>query len=231
MANRKRNPAACVGALACAATMLIPIALFSFSAQPQGSAAQAPAGRVLFQDDLDKTRNWDEGDFGPCHKEYTEGGFLLGAIGKGVTCEVDLLKVGVLPARVRIEVTLRLLKGSQTADFGLKFGATKSTKDPYYTYCLDATGHFQLALWNGSRWIFLIRRAADAAVREGYGASNRIAVEIEGRRIRCFVNGKMVGEAATPLGTGGYMGFTLDQTGMEAVFNDLRVSELPAAYR
>lgn len=208
---------------------LLPFLLLLASLGPMRAAAQEARGRVIFEDDMVSRHNWQEGVSFPCRKAYGDGGLIIEHTHKGVTCEVDLLLPGALPEKVRIEVTVKLRKGSKRSDYGLKFGAVLGQSSTYYTFGLDAEGRYQLAAWDGKSWAFLLKRTKDAAVRSGYGAANQIAVEVAGRTIRCFVNGKSVGEAAAPIPAAGYMGFTLDEGGMEAVFSKLRITELPAA--
>ena len=56
--------------------------------------------------------------------------------------------------------------------------------------------------------------------------TNRMAVEVQGRTIRVYVNDKRVGLVQAPAEATGQIGFYLDLRGMEAVFSDLRVTEL-----
>jgi hypothetical protein len=58
-----------------------------------------------------------------------------------------------------------------------------------------------------------------------------MAVEVQGRTIRTYINDKHVGVVQAPAEPIGQIGFYLDLFGMEAVFSDLRVTELaPASY-
>ena len=64
-------------------------------------------------------------------------------------------------------------------------------------------------------------------VRTGYDALNRLAVEIQGRSIRTFVNGVQVGNVQAHAPVTGFIGFTVGMPGMEVVFTNVRVTEFP----
>ncbi len=63
-------------------------------------------------------------------------------------------------------------------------------------------------------------------MRTGYGATNHLAVEIAGRKIRCYINDKFVGTGTAFGDVRGYLGLYLNEKDMEADFTNLRVLEL-----
>ena len=119
---------------------------------------------------------------------------------------------------------MRLRKGNQVGALGLKFGRP-AKGERFYTFAVSANGSYRLAKRNES-WSYPIDWTSDPMVKQGYGAANRLTVEIRGRTIECYVNGKYVGSYEDTSEVRGNLGLYLDMKGMEAVFSDLRVVEL-----
>ncbi len=186
------------------------------------------ATRVLFQDDLRSRRNWKEGVGNRCKTFYGDGGIIVEGMPPAGTCEFDLWTAGSFQENVRIEVSARLRRGAQDRGFGLKFGtvAEDQRSASYHVFAVSAEGGYMLGTWNGG-WSRPIDWTTDPIVKKGYGTTNRLAVEIRGRTIRCYVNERFVGSAVSPADVRGHIGLFLDEMGMEAVFANLRVLELP----
>ena len=183
------------------------------------------AGRVIFEDDFLVRRTWPEGTAVPCKTSYAEGGYGIEDVAPEGTCEFTLANVGNLPANVRIEVSAALRKGSQRSAFGLKFGKSSADNRFFYTFTVNADGAYRLSLWNGE-WRSPIDLTVDPVLNKGYGAVNRLAVEVRGRAIRCFVNDKLVGSAVSTEDVRGETGLFIARAGMEVIFSKLRVLEL-----
>jgi hypothetical protein len=66
------------------------------------------------------------------------------------------------------------------------------------------------------------------SVKTDYGAPNTLAVELRERSVVAYINGRPVATAELPGDAGGALGLYVDQRGMEVLFSNLRVSELPA---
>ncbi len=181
--------------------------------------------RVLFEDDFRSAKRWNEGISDACKTSYAESGFVVEDVPPPGTCEFDLLQAGAFPDHVRIEVSVLLRQGDLGSSFGLKFGRVSPDNHLFHTFTVSADGAYDLALKDG-QWRELIARTQDRVVNTGYDATNRLAVEIRGHRIRCFINDKFVGEIASPADARGTIGLYLDTVGMEAIFSDLRVVDL-----
>ncbi len=200
-------------------------------------AAPGPAGlsrrtsratRVLFEDDLRSRRNWKEGVGNRCKTFYGDGGIIVESMPPAGTCEFDLWNAGSFQENVRIEVSARLRRGAQDRGYGLKFGtlAEGQRSATYHVFAVSADGGYMLGTWNGG-WSRPIGWTIDAVVKKGFGATNRLAIEIRGRTIRCYINEQFVAAAVSPADVRGHIGLFLDEMGMEAVFANLRVLELP----
>ncbi len=213
--------------LAVCAVLFVALTIFPVAGSSRNEQVDSSA-RILYVDDFRSQKHWKEGTGGACKTKYGDGGFIVEDVPPPGTCEFDLVQAGYFNDSVRIEVSAKLRKGDQGATFGLKFGRSAPDNNLFYTFTVSANGTYDLAMNNGD-WRSLISRTDDSVVRKGYGASNRIAVEVRGRAIRCFVNDKFVGSATSPADVRGNVGFYLDMMGMEAVFTELRVMELPTA--
>ena len=128
---------------------------------------------------------------------------------------------------VRVELTVRLRGGPQNHLFGIKFGrAANDSNDLYAVFGISANGSYRLTQWHQGKWNQIIDWTKDAVVRTGYGATNHLAVEVAGRKIRCYINDKFVGTGTAFGDVRGYLGLYLNEKDMEADFTNLRVLEL-----
>jgi hypothetical protein len=125
-------------------------------------------------------------------------------------------------------IALSASPASESA-FGLRFGARGSDNSEFYLYAISANGGHMLVYYRNGQWVNLYEWKRDGVVRQGYGALNRLAVEIRGTTILTGLNGQSVGSARAPAEVRGRVGFIVYQSGTEAVFNDLRVMKLPAS--
>lgn len=194
-------------------------------ASPAAGGGTASSGRVLYEDDFRSRRNWNEYTAPPCTGMYGDGGYIFGHIGEGIPCWMHFRGAGEFGDNVRIELTARLRKGDSGRAFGLMFGWSATE---YYAASAFGDGRFNLAWNRGGRWTQLISPTRNPAVRSGLGVTNRLAVEIQDRVVRLFVNDRQVGSIQVTSDPRGGVGFYLDESGMEAVFSDLRVIELAA---
>jgi hypothetical protein len=190
-----------------------------------GAGAGAPSGpRVVYADDLKAQRRLFVGTRGACRTAYTDGGLSVTGTSAQNPCEFMLSDAGVLEDRVRIEATVRVVRGPLDRGFGLKFGdATDSGVT--YTFIISGERGRQLSHWN-QNWVYLAPWASHAAVAPGYGATNRLVVELDGRVIRASVNGTTVATAEALAPVRGGLGFYVDAAGLEVLFSDVQVLEL-----
>ena len=182
--------------------------------------------RVLYSNDLWTQRTFLPGQSGGCAWGYTDGGFALADFA-AQWCYYNIYSGYRGP--VRIEVTTHLKGGPQNAPFGLKFGSSRADNSEWYFYAIAANGGHKLAYYRNGQWSVLYDWKNDGVVRQGYGALNRLAVEIRGMTISTGLNGQWVGSAPAPAEVRGAIGFVTFQPGMQAVFKDLRVLGLPSS--
>jgi len=195
---------------------------------PGTASAAAPssaAPRVIFEDDFIANQSWSVGTTGPCKSSYGPEGFIVEDVATSGTCEYTLARVGNLPDNVRIEISVALRQGSTRSAVGLKFGQTGQDNPSFYTLTVNAEGAYRLSQWNGE-WRYPINWTLDPAVNKGYGATNRLAVEIHGQRISCYINDRLVGTVTSAANVRGETGVFLARPGLEAAFSRLRIVEL-----
>jgi hypothetical protein len=209
-------------ALALAATACAP------QAEPRIVIGAGP--RVLFDDDLHAARNWAAGSGTICRSSYAEGALLVENVAASLSasCLLPPVRPEVFPARVRIEVTARLRKGSRENPFGIMFASRGGPDNrTFATFGLTANGTYRVASWAGGKWSYPVPPTFSRSVKTDYGAPNTIAVELRDRSIVAYVNGRPVATAELAAEAGGTLGLYVDQRGMEVLFSNLRVSELP----
>ena len=183
---------------------------------------------MLYSDDLRNQRSFRAGQTSGCSWGYGDGGFFLGNASQGIRCYFDIFEP-VFQGHIRIETTAQLRRGPQDYGFGLKFGVPNRNNEEFYFYEISANGGHKLQHYLRGQWINLYDWKNDGVVQKGYGAANRLAVEIQGTTISTMLNGQRVGSAVAPAEVRGYVGFYVWQPGMQAVFNDLRVLGLPGS--
>jgi hypothetical protein len=185
-------------------------------------------GRVLFEDDFirGERRAWVGSDK-TCAARYEDSGYWVKSNNGDGTCEPRLTYAGQFEDAVRVELTVRLRGGPQNHLFGIKFGrAANDNNDLYAVFGISANGSYRLTQWHQGKWNQIIDWTKDAVVRTGYGATNHLAVEVAGRKIRCYINDKFVGTGTAFGDVRGYLGLYLNEKDMEADFTNLRVLEL-----
>ena len=186
--------------------------------------------RVLFDDDLRAARNWSASTGTICRSSYADGGFVVEnvAASLAVSCLLPPVRPEVFPARVRIEVTARLRKGSRENPFGIMFASRGGPDNrTFATFGLTANGTYRVASWSGGKWSYPVPPTVSRSVKTEYGAPNAMAVELRDRSIVAYVNGRPVATAELPAEASGTLGLYVDQRGMEVLFSNLRVSDLP----
>jgi serine/threonine protein kinase len=196
----------------------------------------APRERLLYENDLWSSRTFQAGQSGGCSWGYADGGFVLGNVQAQGWCYFDIASQP-FEGNIRIEVTTHLRAGPQDWGFGLKFGVPARGSRDFYFFEIAANGGHKLTQFRAiqterqgaGRFTDLYPWRNDNVVRRGYGAANRLAVEIQGSTIHTILNGRRVGSARAPGELRGHMGFAVMQKGMEVVFKDLRVFALPGS--
>ncbi len=189
-----------------------------------GQAGGAPAGgRPLFDEDFRTQRRWSAGTSGQCRGAYRDGGYVLDVSAAAGTCE--RVQVDPFPARVRIELEARLLRGNEATGWGLLFGVSRDWAEGY-SLAVSANGSYRLA--DTARKL-LQGWSATPALRTGVGAVNTLAVEIDGRAVTLFVNGQRVSSYQAAREITGSAGLYVGAPGAEILFTRLRVTELGGA--
>lgn len=185
-------------------------------------------GRLLFEDDfLRGARKAWVGSDKICAARYDAAGYDVTANNPNGTCEPRLTYAGQFPDAVRIGLSVQFRRGATNHLFGLKFGrASDASNDLYTVFGISGDGSYRLTQWYQGRWNPIIDWTKDPVVRTGYGATNHLAVEVSGRKIRCYINDKFVGAGTAFADVRGVLGFYLNQKDMEVVFTNLRVHEL-----
>ena len=192
---------------------------------PATGTPPSTGGRVLFEDDF-RTKRQLLDQAGPfCKTSYGDGGLIVEDVALQGRCRLILSNAGEFRANVRIEVSARLRRGGQNYGYGLMFGRARDGRS-YYTLTINKDGYYTVSLNQDGKWTPLLDWKQDPAVKLGYSSMNRMAVEVQGRSIRAYINDKHVGVVQAPAEVAGQIGLYLDLLGMEAVFSDLRVIEL-----
>jgi hypothetical protein len=192
-----------------------------------GAVARSPVSRVLFADALQA--GWSDPEVDFCGTSHGEGGLVVAQRGAG-RCILPLDRAGVFTGPVRIEVTATLRKGMRVlANYGLLFGSA-ADRSERYMFTVTEGGWYRVDHYNGSAWAAVVEPVREPVITTGAGAVNRLAVELDGRVFRAFVNGGHVTTFELPTAPAGGVGLTAGGTiggdPTEAVFSDLRVSAL-----
>ncbi len=214
--------------LALMLTLTVALAAAACAPRTESRITFAGAGaRVIFEDDLRAPRNWSAVQGSICKSSYADGGYVIENIAAAAPCLLGPVRPEFFPAGVRVEVSARLRKGSREGAFGLMFaGRGGPDTRTFATLGLTANGTYRVASWSG-KWSYPVPPTATRSIKTEYGALNTLAVELRHRSIVAYVNGRPVATAELAAEASGTLGFYVDQRGMEVVFSNLRVSELP----
>ena len=216
-------------ALTLALTAVLATAACAPAPEPRVTIASAAGGpRVIFEDELRAPLNWPAAQGTICKSSYADGGYVVENIGSAVPCLLGPVRAESFPANVRIEVSARQRKGTREGAFGLMFGGrgSSTTDRTFATFGLTANGTYRMASWSG-KWTYPVPPTATRNVKTEYGALNTLAVEVRDRSVVAYVNGRPVATAELGAEAAGTLGLYVDQRGMEVVFSQLRVIELP----
>lgn len=213
-------------ALLLALTAAVAVAACGPRMEPRTTIA-GPGARVLFEDDLRVPRNWPAARGSICRSSYADGGYVVENIATGAPCLLGPVQPESFPAGVRIEVSARLRRGSREGAFGLTFAGRRGPGGRVFaTLGLTGNGTYRVASWTG-KWAYPVPPTASRTVKTEYGALNTLAVETRDRSIVAYVNGRPVATAELGTEAAGTLGLYVDQRGMEVLFSNLRVVELP----
>ncbi len=206
--------------LALALTLLLPAAPFRVHAQATQSSS------VLYNDALKGSGQLPTSDTTYCHLAYESQGYVVGNISDKGVCDAPVSPPGDLEPHARIEVTAALQKGTADTNFGVYFGFLPGDAQAHYHFSLTFDGKFSVTYLNSGKRVYPFPLRADASIKQGLNATNRLAVEIMGARARFFINGKEVGSILARDQIHGGMGLGVDSNGSEAVFTDILVTDL-----
>ncbi len=183
--------------------------------------------RVLFEDDLRVAHNWSAAQGSICKSAYADGGYVVENIAASAPCLLGPVRAEPFPASVRIELSARQRKGTREGAYGLMFGSRGAAEArTFSTLGLTANGTYRVASWSG-KWVYPVPPTASRSVKTDYGALNHLAVEVRDRSVVAYVNGRPVATAELTVEAAGTLGLYVDQRGMEVLFSNIRVIELP----
>jgi hypothetical protein len=157
-----------------------------------------------------------------CRAAYQDGGLSVEAAGG--SCSYPMPGAPSHGADARLELTVDLRRGAAAGEdkdiVSLLFGLAPD--GTYYALQVGTRGFVRLVRWDG---VFrdLAPWKQDGAIRTGLGAVNQLAVDIGGRSLRAYVNGKEVAVAQAPTVVTGRFGLLLNSTGMRAVVARARI--------
>lgn len=139
-------------------------------------------------------------------------------------CRVPVAEAGRVGPGSRIAVTATLLAAEDYDEpYGFAIGMADPEAASYLLFVLSGDGRYVATRWLGDGAELLAPRLEHPSIAVGRGATNRLAIEIDGDRVHAFVNGVYLGaaEVAVPAG---YMGLVSGFGSLDTVFDDLVVS-------
>ncbi|MBI1749310.1 MAG: PEGA domain-containing protein [Acidobacteria bacterium] len=186
----------------------------------------SPTGIVLFEDDFESKRNMTEYSTDKyCRTFYSQGGYVVRNVSQlSSVCYLNYSLLGILPANVRIDSDVTLLAGATNSLFGLRFGARAG--DSFYVFGISGDGSYKLSRFEEGKWRDLVAWTKDDIVKTGAQVLNHLAVEIRGRTIRYFIDGRHLGSVDVTADVEGTFGLHVDTPGMEVLFDNLRIISL-----
>jgi hypothetical protein len=187
----------------------------------------APSPAALFEEDFISRKWLAEGRETSCDTRYGDGGVYIENLSDKGTCEWWFGPT--LPDRVRIELTVKLIRSKENHGFGIRFAGQAGFDHPYHVFEVADEGDVLISRWDPvtKKWTELMPwKKASPAVR-GRGAVNRLAVEVDGTTIRGYVNGTLVGSAVSRAPMDGRIGFVIEAKGTQVRFSHMKATELP----
>lgn len=185
-----------------------------------------PQRNILFEDTFDKQHRWPAAQFvNSGRTSYQDGWYVLQNTTESLAFFMRLNEAGYFPASVRIEVDVRLNAGPLDKPYGLLLGATDGQFKNAYSVLLRGDGATEVVRWIDNTNSLEMYLPANPAVRAGYGAVNKLAVEIQDDGLVYFINGTQIGRYRASTRIQGYIGLYTDYPGLDVGFNNLRISQ------
>lgn len=193
------------------------------SGVPGGGDFKFTAGGATYlEDDLSTNERLSLLPGSVCAIAYAQGGLQVsGAAG----CEFELESLDPVVMRARFELSGRVIKGDT---LGLIVGRSKRPDELHYHLDISTDGKFALQMIQNKTPRALIPWMASSAVRTGPGMMNRLAVEVLGQELRCFINGQYVGRATSTDVVQGGVWVSITGASSSAVFTNVKIVDLNA---
>ncbi len=179
-------------------------------------------GRIVVDNDMATTQDFSVGRTADCQQAYADGGYALEGLQGGQGCIVLIFDAGNHPVYLRYEVSARPTAGGQNA-YGLVFGAQPSEN---YVFAIDGNT-YELAYASDPPRSLVVPTPSDT-VRTTPGATNRLAVEINNRDVRLFLNGVFLRSVVAPTAPMGKVALGV-VTPARVVFSNFKVIDFVQA--
>ncbi len=194
-------------------------------AQTHLHSSQEAAGEIVYYEDhFDTFHNWDSVP-DPCRARYGNEGLELTISKPGASsCIVDLFGAGYFSGNIRIDVYVKPTRGSLNAGYDIVFGHNDRNVVDDYRYVIDAgAGKYALFKETANDLRPIVPWTADDSIKHLLNQENHLMIEISGRSVRLYANGKHIRSVTLDSDIRGYIGFVVDDN-LTVAFRHLRVA-------
>jgi serine/threonine protein kinase len=196
---------------------------------------------MIYSDDMHSARNWTVNSDPACSLWYSQGGLVIeNTLSRNPVTEFCGMRLsradvfGALDDNVKIEISVKHLKGNKTYAYGLAFAAPQDfveNRRVFYAFMIASMGNYELLRYEVDGWHTLLDLKGKSwptadAIRQGDDASNRLSVEVRGNTVSFFVNGRYLGRYVASDSLRGYAGLLVPLNGLGVEFSDLLISRL-----
>jgi hypothetical protein len=193
---------------------------------PPPDKGASPAALIYADDFSDIDSGWDVSFENDTEAEYANGEYRL-AVYRPDYVVWGNPSFAPLFGDIRVEADARHVEGPLDNNFGILVRYQDDTDD-FIWFQISSDGYYSVDLREGGEWVTLVSWEQSDAIRQGEGATNRLAVEAIGNQFSFYVNDTyLVDLVADPflVGNIGLAVGSFDEPGVVIHFDNVEVYE------
>lgn len=199
--------------------------------QAETTDVVASVVRVLIEDNFRTQRHWAVSPDSPNEKSYYfSDGLAFENLYRDNYQALYALNssyfTGFVKPPARIELSLRQVAGATNQLFGLMFGGSLSSFRNAYTFSITTDGCYMIDKYYEDKQDSKIDYGCDADLRRRLYDENNLRLDITGRAVKYYRNGRLLGNFTASENLSGFIGIYLANPQQKVLLHNIRVSEL-----
>jgi hypothetical protein len=185
------------------------------------------SGSLLLADDFsDPTSGWDVYSEDDTESRYADGEYELAVYRDNYVTWAN--PAGQEFTDLQVEVDARTVEGPLDNSLGILV-RYQPDDDNFYWFQISADGYYSVDMLQAGEWVGLVDWTESAAINQGLGATNHLAVTCAGDQFTFYVNDTYLtsmSDATFEAGNVGLAAGTFDEAGAVVHFDNLEIYSL-----